>query len=159
MPFEPQAITRVRVMKRKSRVIKSSQLVRHGEEPEDSLWRNVVLQAIADATLKLPALSQPASLRRQMESIREQARRWVKAQGEDFKYVCDLAGLEAWRVHAFAMEQIRKAIDKENARIVQDNFVKGSKPEVGENISEGQRDRLTQATQEIAKIDFPEIGN
>lgn len=131
--------------------------VKRGEQPEDALWRNVLLQAIADATLKVP--SHEGTVRNQMALIRDQARRYVELQCEDFKQVCELAGLEAGRVHAFAMAQIRQAIEKEHQRTVQDNFVKGSKPGVVENIVDGERDRLTPVAQETAKIDFPEIGN
>jgi hypothetical protein len=132
-----------------------SQLVRRSETPEDALWRNVVQQAIQDATLSLPAVCETA-FSKNMARIREQAREWVAKQGEDFHAVCSLAGLEASRVHTFAMERIRKAIQADHDRIAAENFLKGSAPGVVENFSECQRDRLTQSPQDSAKIDFPQ---
>jgi hypothetical protein len=137
-------------MKKNIKEKKQSSLVRRGEGPEDALWRNVILQAITDATLQLP--SYQSVFRERMELIRGQARRWVKAQREDFQLVCQLAGLEASRVHTFAMAQIRKAIEEEQERTA--NFLKGSMPGVVAEIPEGQRDRRTQAAQKIANIEF-----
>ena len=137
----------------------TSQMVRRSETPEDALWRNVILQAIGDATLSLPAGFYAS---RHMAKVREQAREWVAKQGEDFHTVCSLAGLEASRVHTFAMEKIKASIQQENAKIAErlaENFLKGSTPGVVENFADGSRDRLTQSPQDSAKIDFPQNRN
>jgi hypothetical protein len=136
----------------------NSQLVRHSETPEDALWRNVILQAIEDATWPLPATCE-TTFSKNMARIREQAREWVAQQGKDFHAVCSLAGLEASRVHTFAMERIRKAIQADHDRIATENFLKGSIPGVVENFADGSRDRLTQSPQDSAKIDFPQNRN
>ena len=73
-----------------------------------------------------------------MEIIRGKARRWVKRQGEDFHIVCSLAGMEADRVRAFAMAQIKKAIAEQHRQIVTENFLKGSEPGVGANLRMGR---------------------
>lgn len=137
----------------------TSQMVRRSETPEDALWRNVILQAIGDATLSLPAGFYAS---RQMAKVRKQAREWVAQQGEDFHAVCSLAGLESSRVHTFAMEKIKASIQQENAKIAErlaENFLKGSTPGVVENFADGSRDRLTQSPQDSAKIDFSQNGN
>ena len=51
----------------KKKAERQSSLVRRGEQPESALWRNVILQGIADATLRLP--SYESEHRRQMELI------------------------------------------------------------------------------------------
>ena len=133
----------------------NSQLVRHSETPEDALWRNVILQALTDATWPLPAGCETV-FSKQMAHIRDQAREWVAKQGEDFHAVCSLAGLEASRVHTFAMERIRKAIQADHDRIANENFLTGPIPGVVENFADGSGDRLTQSPQDSAKIDFPQ---
>lgn len=136
----------------KKKVKKQSSLVRRGEEPESALWRNVILQAIADATLRLP--SYEGENKRQMELIRGKARRWIKLQSEDFHRVCELAGLEASRVRAFAMAQIRKAIEEDRARTVRENFLNGPSRGVVAEISKELGDRPTGAEQEIENLEF-----
>ena len=136
----------------KKKAERQSSLVRRGEQPESALWRNVILQGIADATLQLP--SYESEHRRQMELIRGQARRWVKLQSEDFHRVCDLAGLEASRVRAFAMAQIRKAIEEDRARTVRENFLNGPNPGVVAEILEGAGDRPTPTAQKIENLEF-----
>ena len=154
VPFKSQAISGKCPMRPKKKT--TSQMVRRSETPEDALWRNVILQAIGDATLSLPAGFYAS---RQMAKVREQAREWVAKQGEDFHTVCSLAGLEASRVHTFAMERIRKAIQADHDRIATENFLKGSVPGgVTENL-DGERDRLTQPPQDSAKTDFPQNRN
>ena len=143
---------------KKKRKLASSQMVRRSETPEDALWRNVILQAIEDATWPLPAVCE-TTFSKNMGRIREQAREWVAQQGKDFHAVCSLAGLEASRVHTFAMEKIKASIQQENAKIAErlaENFLKGSTPGVVENFADGSRDRLTQSPQNSAKIDFPQ---
>lgn len=153
VPFKPQAIARARVMK-KSKEVKGAQLVRRGEEPEDALWRNVILQAISDATMKLPnsEATYTTSFHRGMESIREKARQWVEAQSKDFRLVCELAGLEHQRVYAFAMSRIKEAIARDQARTLAN--LKGSTRGVGAENAEGQGDRRTQAPQKTEEIGF-----
>jgi hypothetical protein len=112
MPLKPQAITRSNVMRKKP---ERSHLVR-SEAPEDALWRNVVRQAIDDATMRITATVNTA-FGRDMTRIRDQAREWITEQRKDFRLVCELAGLEHQRVHALAMGRIKEAIQKEhNAR-------------------------------------------
>jgi hypothetical protein len=135
---------------KKKHASKQSSLVKRGEEPENALWRNVVLQAIADATIQLP--DHRSAFNDKMELIRGQARRWVKMQTEDFKRVCELAGLEASRVHAFAMARIREANAKEQARTLAN--LKGSTPGVVAEIADGQGDRRPPAPQKTEKIEF-----
>ena len=136
-------------MKKKAR---QSNLVRPGEEAESALWRNVILQAIADATLRLP--SYESEHRRQMELIRGQARRWIKFQSEDFHRVCELAGLDAGRVRAFAMAQIRKAIEEGHARTVRENFLNGPSRGVVAEIAKELGDRPTPTAQKTENLEF-----
>ena len=112
----------------------------------------MILQGIADATFRLP--SYESEHRRQMELIRGQARRWIKFQSEDFHRVCELAGLEASRVRAFAMAQIRKAIEEDRARTVRENFLNGPNPGVVAEIPKELGDRPTRPAQEIENLEF-----
>lgn len=137
-------------MTEKKRASKQSSLVKRGEEPENALWRNVVAQAIEDATMPLAERQGP--FRDRMEIIRGQARRWVKMQTDDFHRVCELAGLEASRVHTFAMSRIREAIARDQARAVE--YVKGSTPGVVAEIADGQGDRRPPTTQKTEEIEF-----
>jgi len=127
-------------------------LVRRGEQPESALWRNVILQGIADATLRLP--SYESEHRRKMELIRGQARRWFKFQSEDFHRVCELAGLDASRIHTFAMAQIRKAIEEGHARTVRENFLNGPNRGVVAEIAKELGDRPTPTAQKIENLEF-----
>ena len=84
--------------------------MRRSETPEDALWRNVIAQAILMRPSALPSYG---GLRDQMEhNSRAKRARWVQNKARISTRVCSLAGLEADRVHAFAMAQIRKAIDE-----------------------------------------------
>lgn len=95
---------------------------------------------------------------RALEKIRNQARQWVAKQQEDFRTVCELAGLEADRVHAFVMAKIREAIERDHQETVTRNFVKGSDPGVGATFSEGVGDRRPRSTQKTDKIEFSQNG-
>jgi hypothetical protein len=147
LPFKPQAIVRASVMTKRKRDLS---LVRRDEQPENALWRNVVAQAIQDATM--PLTDHQGQFRDQMEIIRGQARRWVKMQTDDFQRVCELAGLEASRVHTFAMTRIREAIARDQARTLA--ILKGSTPGVVAEIADGQGDRRPPAPQKTEKIEF-----
>lgn len=138
-------------------------LVRRNEQPEDALWRNVVTQAIQDATMTIPQTACDYSVfymyqLRERKKIRDQARKWIAKQQEDFHTVCSLAGLEADRVHAFAMAKIREAMEREHQETVTRNFVRGSEPGVGANFSEGVGDRRPSTTQKSEKLEFFQNG-
>lgn len=129
---------------------KTSQLVRRGESPEEALFRNVITQALQDATMHCrtycTAQSQTA------EIIRGQARRWFKMQTEDFRTVCALAGLEAQRVHQFAMTKIRESIERDSAKTAE--HLTSAMPGVGANFLKAAPDRPTSDRRESAEIEF-----
>jgi hypothetical protein len=87
-----------------------------------------------------------------MEIIRGDARRWVKQQTDDFKRVCELAGLEHSRVYAFAMARIREANAKEQAHTLAN--LKGSTRGVVAEIADGQGDRRPPAPRESTEIEY-----
>jgi hypothetical protein len=147
--FKPQAINGMCVMKKKRD--KTSQLVRRGEAPEEALFRNVVTQAIEDATMRLPTLSETTQARLKV-LIRDQAREWVRRQGEDFRLVCELAGLEASCVHQFAMTKIRESIERENAKTAE--RLTSAMPGVVSNFLEGHQDRHTSDARGGPEIGF-----
>ncbi len=120
------------------------------QQGDRSLWNSVIAQAIADATIQLP--DHQGVFREQMEIIRGQARRWIKLQTDDFKTVCELAGLEASRVHAFGMTQIHEAIARDLERTA--NFLKGSMPGVVANFQHEGGDRPTPTVQKTEEIEF-----
>ena len=120
------------------------------ETPEDGLWRNVIAQAIADATLQLP--DHRSIARHQTEVIRGQARRWIKLQTDDFKLVCELAGLEASRVRQFAMTKIRESIERENARTAE--LLTSAMPGVASNFLQRPPDRHASDPREAPEIGF-----
>ena len=129
---------------------KTSQLVRRGESPEEALFRNVITQALQDATMRLPDYRSVQLQTAQI--IRGQARRWFKLQTDDFKAVCALAGLEAQRVHKFAMTRIRESIERENAKTAE--FLTSAMPGVGSNFQMVAQDRPTSDPRESAEIGF-----
>jgi len=145
-------------MKGKKKQKRLAHALRGSEQPEDALWRSVVSQALADATMALPKTTPltvaQSVFKEQMEVIRGQARRWFKMQTEDFYQVCALAGLEASRVHAFAMQRIREAIERDQRATAE--FLKGSMPGVVANFPDGVGDRRPRATQKNEKIEFSE---
>jgi hypothetical protein len=140
---------------RKRREVRNPSHVRRGEQPEDAMWRHVIMQAIEDATTPLP--NHPGAWRNQLELIRGQARRWIKQQTEDFRRVCDLAGLAHDRVHAFAMSRIREAMAKEQERVAE--FLKGSNPGVVQDPPESLGDRRPMAPQKTENIGFSQNGD
>jgi hypothetical protein len=114
------------------------------------LWNSVILQAIDDAT---HWISVERNSYDRLNADRERAREWLTTPSDDFDTVCNLAGLEPSRVRIYAAALIGKAVaNPPKSRRCKN--VKGSKPGEGENFTEGQRDRLTPVTREIAKIDF-----
>lgn len=136
-------------------------LVRGEEEPEGALWRHVIVQAISDATIQLP--DHRSAFHERMELIRGEARRWFKQQTEDFRRVCELAGVEHSRVHAFAMAQIRQAILKEQRRIGEAlakqhqqtaEFLTSTMPGVVNNFQMEGVDRHTRTPRDGEKIEF-----
>lgn len=81
--------------------------------PEARLFRAVIVQAFADATMTIRPLephtdiASPAGLeawvqeidaRIEAESARDEARRWLLEESRDFETVCDLAGIDPARV-------------------------------------------------------------
>ena len=68
--------------------------------------------------------------------------------------MCELAGLEASRVRAFAMAQIRKAIEEDRARTVRENFLNGPSPGVVAEIPKELGDRPTPTAQKIENLEF-----
>jgi len=60
------------------------------------LWRYVILQAIRDAT------SRPRSLKLMRRERKKRSIEWLTEGGEDFRNVCDLAGILPERVQTFA---------------------------------------------------------
>jgi len=127
------------------------QTVRRDEGPEDALWRNVITQAIEDATLRISERCK-AAIRAQREHMRDQARNWVERQGEDFRLVCELAGLESSRVHQFAMTKIRESIERDSARTAE--LLTSAMPGVVPNFLQRPPDRPTSDAREAAEIGF-----
>src|SRR6201999_4008384 len=106
-------------MTARRREIVNSRVVCPGGDRHVALWRNVILQAVTDATLKIRALQsdQITAIQKahhaQLMRIREGARQWIAAQNKDFQLTCDLAGLDHSRVYEFAIAEIRKAEARE----------------------------------------------
>ena len=90
--------------------------------------------------------------RQTWEIIRGDARRWFKMQHEDFRTVCESAGVDAGRVHAFAMTKIREAIAIEHQRTAE--FLKGSMPGVVAEIAKELGDRPTPTAQKTENLEF-----
>lgn len=136
-------------------------LVRRDEQPEDALWRTVIVQAISDATIQLP--DHRSAFHERMELVRGEARRWFKQQTADFRRVCELAGLEHRRVHAFAMAQIRKAMLSEQLQIREAlakqhqqtaEFLTSTMPGVVKNFQMEGADRPARTARDGEKIEF-----
>lgn len=71
---------------------------------EQSLWRAVIAQALADAEVQFPAgVEQSAGVAR---TDREHTRAWLTRPNADFNHVCHLAGLEPEAVRALAERRI-----------------------------------------------------
>jgi hypothetical protein len=155
MPFKSQTIIGSDVMSKVRRNMSHS--VR-SEAPEDALWRNVVTQALQDATMEISAIL-TTQFGRNMARIRDQAREWITAQGKDFKLVCELAGLEASRVHTFAMGKIKEAIQQEhNARAerLAAELSSSAAPGVGLDFAARGPDRHASDPRESSQIGFCE---
>ena len=73
-------------------------------------------------------------------------------QGEDFRLVCELAGLEASRVHQFAMTKIRESIERDSARTAE--LLTSAMPGVVPNFLQRPPDRPTSDAREAAEIGF-----
>ena len=137
-----------------TRIMKTqSSLVRRSETPEDALWRNVIMQALQDATRNISGRVE-GQFKKQMAALQQQARDWFALQSEDFHDVCSMAGLDASNVHAFAMAQIRKTIDEAHEATVTENFLKGSGPGVVAEITDGFGYRPKPTAQKIDEIEF-----
>lgn len=130
---------------------KQSKLVRRGESPEEALCRNVILQALTDATMVISDKVKEAQ-RRDLQRIRDQARDWIESQHQNFRMFCDLAGLEASRVHQFAMAKIRESIQREHVRTAE--LLTSTVPGVGVNFCSGPQDRPTSDTRDGEQIGF-----
>lgn len=61
-------------------------------EPEARLWRAVIVQAFNDATGVVHAKT-PAQ-RRNAIRLRDEARRWLTRNGQDFRDVCEMAQID-----------------------------------------------------------------
>lgn len=110
------------------------------------------MQAIQDATMRISE-RRIGYAREQLEAVRRQARNWIKLQGEDFRLVCELAGLEAQRVHQFAMAKVRESIDAERERATSE-ILGGSMPGVVPNFLKAAPDRHASDPRESAEIGF-----
>jgi hypothetical protein len=74
--------------------------------PEISLWREVLHQAVSDATLRRKISATGKHVLKAAAGIsreRAQARDWLTSFGRDFRMVCALAGLDPQAVHDRAM--------------------------------------------------------
>lgn len=129
----------------------SSSLVRRDESPEEALFRNVILQAITDATMVISDKVKEAQ-RRNLQRIRDQARDWIESQHPRFRLCCESAGLEASRVHTFAMMKIRESIQREHVRTAA--LLTSTVPGVGANFCSGPQDRPPSDARDGAKIGF-----
>ena len=103
------------------------------DSPETHLWRAVIVQAIFDACLVVrrgktktihAARSAAARFQRRTKA-RDEARRWLLRDTEDFRWVCHMAGLDpdAVRDEALTLERrgwppvpkARHTVDREAA--------------------------------------------
>lgn len=71
---------------------------------EERMWICVIMQALEDATVKLPS-DAPTGKR----VMRAQAREWLAKPSRDLEQVCALANVEMQRVIAFAKARIEQA--------------------------------------------------
>lgn len=76
--------------------------------PETQMWRRVILQLLLDATWIDPRPDDDITranrdgFRRQMRTARAEAIVWFRGTSQDFRTVCDYAGMDPERVHAIA---------------------------------------------------------
>ena len=73
---------------------------------ELSLWRGVIAQALEDAGGSPGALNGWDWRRGGADRLVAAARRWFREDGDDFRLVCELAGLEPGPVRRLALSQI-----------------------------------------------------
>lgn len=125
-------------------------LVRPGEDPRAALFRHILRQAIEDATMAISDKVKEAQ-RRNLQRIRDQARAWLESQNERFRLCCESAGVEASRVHQFAMMRIRESIQREHVRTAE---LLTSTPGGVRNFQMEVQDRPINDTREIEEIEI-----
>jgi hypothetical protein len=83
-------------------------------EGETLLWRAVIRQALSDATLTndsdrdLARFWLPRRVAKERREDLYAARTWFREGDDDFHLVCELAGLVAAKVQAWALAEIRR---------------------------------------------------
>jgi len=81
-------------------------------QPEVTLWRAVLAQAIADATMPRFSGDDFKTARR----ARDHARDWLIKDSKDFRNVCDMAQLEADAVRARMVTMALSGWEREPGR-------------------------------------------
>ena len=71
---------------------------------EERMWLCVIMQAIEDATVRLPVNAQNGK-----RVMRMEAREWLTKPSRDLEHVCSLADVEMVRVIEFAKLRIEQA--------------------------------------------------
>src|SRR6185437_12231003 len=97
---------------RKPRDVTNQSHVRPGEEPEEALWRHVIMQAIDDATKPLTE----TQMKRNTDRLdRVRAREWLLGDSERFRLACEMAGANIQQVRALARKLIEQADAQQRA--------------------------------------------
>jgi len=141
--------------------------VRGDEEPEEALWRHVIIQAIDDATMPL---TESRMKRTSVILDRQRAREWLLGNSERFRLACELAGAEIEQVRALARKLIEQADAQQRAAM---NSIKATAmnllanqqeqaakvlavtmPRVVDNFPMEAADRRTSVARECEKIEF-----
>jgi hypothetical protein len=79
--------------------------------PERELWASVIIQAMAEACAEDPK-TQPkpdAKKRTTVGELRTRARRWLLSDSDDFRKVCEYAGVDPDAVRQRIAKRLKKA--------------------------------------------------
>jgi hypothetical protein len=96
--------------------------------PEQRLFRHILLNAVLDAIYGATSSTNRGELRR----AREEAMRWLMDGGEDFRLVCECAGLEPSRARTAALSYVAH----ERHRRLSSN---AQRPSIAEHAPRGRR--------------------
>jgi hypothetical protein len=157
---------------RKPRDVRNQSHVRPGEEPEEALWRHVILQAIDDATKPLTETQMKQGTVR-LDRLR--AREWLLGDSERFRMACALAGANIEQVRAHVRKLIEQADAQQQAAMdgikatamslvanqqqqVSD-LLTSTMPGVVENFQMEAQDRRTSFARDPVQIDFSSQNN
>lgn len=146
--------------------------VRRDEQPEEALWRHVIMQAIDDATTPL------TESRMKKTSVildRQRAREWLLGNSERFRMACEFAEVQIEQVRALARRLIEQADAKQrvvlndikattmNALASQQQqtaeLLTSTMPGVVKNFQMESPDRRTSIARDCEKIEFSYQNN